>query len=159
MSFPEPGTPAPDFTLTADDGTTFRLAEQRGHPVVIFFYPEDDTGGCTIENQEFSELSAQFAALGARLVGISPDTIASHCKFRDKYGLKAKLLADPDHAAIGPYGVYQMKKLYGREFMGIIRVTFIVDAEGRIADVTRATRIKGHAERTLAKLKGLLEAA
>lgn len=159
MTFPEPGTPAPDFALPADDGTVFRLSGQRGHPVVIFFYPEDDTGGCTIENQEFSELSEAFAKLDARLVGVSPDTVASHCTFRDKYGLKAKLLADPDHAAIGPYGVWQMKNLYGREFMGIIRVTFIIDAEGHIADVTRATRIKGHAERTLAKLKSLLQAA
>jgi peroxiredoxin Q/BCP len=156
VSFPALGTPAPDFALTADDGSLFRLSEQRGHPVVIFFYPEDDTGGCTIENQEFSALSGEFVGLGARLVGVSPDTIAAHCKFRDKYALKAKLLADPDHAAIDPYGVYQMKKLYGREFMGIIRVTFIVDGQGRIADVTRATRIMGHAERTLAKLKTLL---
>lgn len=156
MSFPQPGTPAPDFTLIADDGSVFRLSDQRGYPVVIFFYPEDDTGGCTIENQEFSDLTPQFEQLGARLVGISPDTVASHVRFRDKYGLKPRLLADPDHLAIGPYGIWQLKKLYGREFMGVVRTTFIIDAEGRVADVTRATRIKGHAQRTLDKLTSLL---
>ena len=156
MTHLQPGDPAPDFTLPRDDGSSFTLSAERGKPVVIFFYPEDDSGGCVDENVEFSDLSAQFAARGAVLVGISPDDLASHVKFRAKYGLQVPLAADPDHLAIEAFGLWQMKKLYGREFMGLIRTSFIIGADGRIARIIRATRIKGHAAKMLAALDEVL---
>ena len=152
MTHLKAGDPAPDFTLALDDGSSFTLSTQRGKPVVIFFYPEDDSGGCTDENVEFSDLSAEFAALGAVLLGISPNDIDSHKKFRAKYGLKVPLAADPERLAIEGFGIWQLKKLYGREFMGLIRTSFIIDAEGNIAAIIRATRIKGHAAKVLAAL-------
>ncbi|RYD90397.1 MAG: peroxiredoxin [Sphingobacteriales bacterium] len=147
------GKLAPDFTLDLDDGTRFSLREQKGHPVVLFFYPEDDSGGCTNENQEFSERKAAFEALGAGIVGISPDTIQSHIKFRSKYDLQIPLGSDPDRLAIKAFDLWQMKKLYGREFMGLIRTSFIIDEEGRIAKIMRATRIVGHAQKVLEALE------
>ena len=156
MTHLQPGDPAPDFTLPRDDGSSFTLSAERGKPVVIFFYPEDDSGGCVDENVEFSDLSAQFAARGAALVGISPDDLASHVKFRAKYGLQVPLAADPDHLAIEAFGLWQMKMLYGREFMGLMRTSFIIGADGRIARIIRATRIKGHAAKMLAALDEVL---
>lgn len=156
MTHLKPGDTAPDFTLPRDDGAPIALRALRGRPVVIFFYPEDDSGGCTDENVEFSTLAPQFAALGAELIGISPDDAASHARFRAKYGLVVPLLADPDHVAIEGFGLWQLKKLYGREFMGLVRTSFIIDADGRIARVVRATRIKGHAARMLAALEEVL---
>ncbi len=140
---------APDFSLPLDDGTTFHLAAERGRPVVLFFYPEDDTGGCTVQNCEFSDLAPDFAALGVRVVGISPDSLEKHRKFRSKYGLALPLAADPDHKAIALYGLWKLKKLYGREFMGLIRTSFLIDEEGQIVRIVRATRIKGHAQKML----------
>lgn len=147
------GTLAPDFTLPLDDGSTFQLAAERGHPVVLFFYPQDDSGGCVNENQEFSERAGQFAALGARVIGISPDTLESHIKFRQKYGLAVPLAADPEHVAIEAFGLWQLKKLYGREFMGLIRTSFLIGADGRIVQIVRATRIVGHAQKMLEALE------
>ena len=146
------GDPAPDFTLALDDGGSFTLSAQRGKPVVIFFYPEDDSGGCTDQNVEFSDLSSEFEARGAVLIGISPNDIDSHKKFRAKYGLKVPLAADPERLAIEGFGIWQLKKLYGREFMGLIRTSFIINAQGKIAAIIRATRIKGHAAKVLAAL-------
>jgi peroxiredoxin Q/BCP len=147
------GDPAPDFTLPLDDGTSFHLAAHRGQPVVLYFYPEDDSGGCTDENKEFSDRLAAFHALGTRLVGISPDSIQSHQKFRKKYGLASPLAADPDHLAIEAYGLWKLKKLYGREFMGLIRTSFIIGADGKVARIVRATRILGHAQKMLEALE------
>lgn len=152
------GDPAPDFTLPLDDGTTFTLSAEAGRPVVLFFYPEDDSGGCTDENREFSERAAAFHALGARLVGISPDDIATHVKFRKKYNLTLPLASDPDHLAIEPFGLWKLKKLYGREFMGLIRTSFIIGADGRIARIIRATRILGHAQKMLEALEAHVSA-
>ena len=149
MSTLHEGEPAPDFTLPLDDGTTFTLSDHRGQPVVLYFYPEDDSGGCVDENIEFSERADQFAAASAKLVGISPDTIESHIRFRRKYGLNVPLAADPERTVVERYGLWQLKKLYGREFMGLIRTSFIIDAEGRIARIMRATRIKCHAQKML----------
>jgi peroxiredoxin Q/BCP len=147
------GDTAPDFTLPLDDGSTFSLSAEFGRPVVLFFYPQDDSGGCVDENQEFSDRLEQFEALGTRVVGISPESIESHRKFRQKYGLRIPLAADPEHRAIAAYGLWQMKSLYGREFMGLVRTSFIIDADGKIAWVIRATRIKGHAQKVLEALK------
>jgi len=156
MTIPQEGDIAPDFTLPLDDGTSFTLSAQRGSPVVLCFYPEDDSGGCVNENQEFSELSTAFAERGAKLVGISPDTIESHQKFRKKYNLLVPLAADPDHLAIEAFGLWQLKKLYGREFMGLIRTSVIIDAEGKVARIIRATRIAGHAAKMLDALDDVL---
>jgi len=153
------GELAPDFTLPLDDGTSFKLSAERGHPVVLYFYPEDDSGGCVNENQEFSERADDFVRLGARLVGISPDTIESHIKFRNKYSLKVPLAADPERVAIEAFGLWKLKKLYGREFMGLIRTSFIIDAEGRVARIIRATRIVGHAQKMLEALEAHVGAA
>lgn len=153
------GDLAPDFTLELDDGSLFALQEKRGRPVVLFFYPEDDSGGCTDENQEFSDLKDAFEKLGAWLVGVSPDTLESHRKFRQKYNLSIPLASDPTRSTIEAFGLWQLKKLYGREFMGLIRTSFIIDAKGRIARRIRATRIKGHAHKMLEALEDhLLEA-
>lgn len=150
------GDAAPDFTLPRDDGTSLTLSAYKGKPVVIFFYPEDDSGGCTDENREFSDLAPAFAERNAILVGISPDTLERHKKFRAKYGLRIPLAADPDHLAIEAFGLWQLKKLYGREFMGLIRTSFIIGADGRIARFIRATRIKGHAAKVLEALDEVL---
>jgi thioredoxin-dependent peroxiredoxin len=152
------GSAAPDFSLATDAGTTFRLSDHRGHPVVLFFYPQDDTDNCTLENQEFSAAAKDFHGAGAVLAGVSPDTVETHCQFRDKYGLKALLIADPEHKAIEPYGVWRLKKLYGREYMGLVRTTFIIGADGAIAAIIPATRIKGHADRVLKTLRELTAA-
>lgn len=149
----QPGDTAPDFTLPLDDGSTFHLAAQRGRPVVLYFYPQDGTAGCIDENREFSDTASQFAALGAGLVGISPDSIADHQKFRARYALQVPLAADPDHRAIAAYRLWQLKKLYGREFMGLIRTSFLIAEDGTIAAVVRATRIRGHARKLLETLQ------
>jgi peroxiredoxin Q/BCP len=156
MTHLQPGDPAPDFTLPLDDGTDFTLSQQLGRPVVMFFYPQDDSGGCVDENQEFSALAEEFGARGAVLVGVSPDGLDSHQAFRRKYGLAVPLIADPERRAIEAFGLWQLKKLYGREFMGLVRTSFIIDAEGRIARIIRATRIKGHAAKMLEALDEML---
>lgn len=149
MPQPAVGAPAPDFELMTDAGVPFRLSDHRRRPVVLFFYPEDDTEGCTVENMEFSAQMPEFVGMGVAVIGISPDSVEKHCRFRDKYELKVPLAADPDHIAIEAYGVWGPKKLYGREFDGLIRTTFLIDAAGRIADVWGVRRIKGHAGKVL----------
>lgn len=156
MTHLQEGDPAPAFTLLRDDGSTITPAALKGRPAVLFFYPEDDSGGCVDENQEFSALAADFAARGAELIGISPDDVESHRKFRTKYGLAISLGADPERKTIEAFGLWQMKKLYGREFMGLVRTSFIIGADGRIARIIRATRIKGHAAKMLAALDAVL---
>ncbi|WIY51450.1 peroxiredoxin [Devosia sp. YIM 151766] len=156
MTHLKPGDPAPDFVLPRDDGTSVSTVSLRGRPAVLYFYPQDDSGGCIDENQEFSALAPDFAARGAMLVGVSPDDIESHRKFRAKYGLSVPLGADPERRTIEAFGLWQMKKLYGREFMGLVRTSFIIDEAGRIARIVRATRIKGHAAKMLAALDEVL---
>ena len=147
------GDPAPEFTLPRDDGSVFTLSAHRGKRVVLFFYPEDDSGGCTDENVEFSNLLDEYEAAGAVLQGISPDDIAKHQKFRAKYDLRIPLVADPERQAIEAFGLWQLKKLYGREFMGLIRTSLIIGADGKIERIIRATRIKGHAAKVLNALR------
>jgi thioredoxin-dependent peroxiredoxin len=155
MPLPAIGKKAPDFELAAADGTTFRLSEQKGKPVVLYFYPQDDTEGCTLENQEFSALLPEFEALGAIVVGISPDTVVSHCKFRDKFGLTVPLLSDPGLKAVKKYGLWQLKKLWGVEYMGLVRTTFLVAPNGKIDGIFKATRIKDHAAKVLDAVRAL----
>jgi peroxiredoxin Q/BCP len=150
------GDPAPDFALPTDRGGVFRLSSHRGRPVVLFFYPEDDTEGCTIENLEFSAAMPAFEAAGVAVAGISPDTVETHCRFRDKHRLAVPLLADPDRKVIGLYGVWGLKKLYGREYEGLIRTSVLIDTGGRIAAIQPARRIRGHAERMLEAARSLM---
>ena len=157
MTLPSPGSPAPDFELVTDSYEKFRLSEHRGHPVVLYFYPQDDTEGCTLENIEFTDQMPEFKRLGAIVVGISPDTVEKHCSFRDKYNLGVILAADPDRKAIEAYGIWQLKKLWGVEYMGVKRITLLVDQDGKVAEVFQATRIKGHAEKVLAATRALVE--
>lgn len=150
------GTTAPDFALVSDSHDLFRLSEHRGRSVVLYFYPQDDTEGCTIENIEFTDQLPEFKKLGAVVVGISPDTVEKHCSFRDKYNLGVKLAADPERKAIKAYGLWQLKKMFGVEFMGVKRTTFLIDPDGIIAGIFPATRIKGHAEKVLAATRQLV---
>jgi peroxiredoxin Q/BCP len=145
----EIGQTAPDFTLPDHRGGSFKLSAHRGKPVVVEFYCEDGTEGCEIENREFSALAPAFEALGVEMVGISPQDVDSHKKFATRNKLVQPLLADTDLKANKAYDVWQQKKLWGREYMGTIRVTYLVDAKGKIAGVFHARRIKGHAQRVL----------
>jgi len=153
------GAPAPDFELVTDAYEKFRLSRHLGRPVVLYFYPQDDTEGCTLENIEFTDLLPEFKKLKAVVVGISPDTVEKHCTFRDKYDLRVPLASDPEHAVIDAYGLWQLKKMWGTEFMGVKRATVVVDADGKVAAVVYATRIKGHAAKVLDVVRGLAPAA
>jgi thioredoxin-dependent peroxiredoxin len=153
----EIGQKAPDFTLPDDKGGSFTLSKARGKPVVVEFYCEDGTEGCEIENKEFSALSPEFKKLGVEVVAISPQDVESHRKFSAKHGFAHPLLADTDLKANKAYDVWQQKKLWGREYMGTIRVTYLIDAAGKIAGVFHARRIKGHAQTVLEGAKALLK--
>ncbi len=151
------GKTAPDFTLPDDRNGSFTLSEQRGQPVVVQFYCEDGTEGCRVENQEFSALAPAFRKLGVAVVAISPQSVESHRKFSAAHGFAHPLLADTELAANKAYDVWQLKKLWGREYMGTVRVTYLVDAEGRIAGVFPARRIKGHAQTVLDAARALVK--
>lgn len=151
----EAGDKAPDFTLEDNRGGRFRLSDHHGRPVVLEFYCEDGTEGCQVENAEFSALLPEFRRLGADMVAISPQDVQSHRRFAAANGFQQTLLADTDLAANKAYGVWQLKKLWGRQYMGTIRTTFVVDAKGRVASVIRAQRIKGHAQKVLDAVRRL----
>ena len=159
MPVPAFGAAAPDFELTTDTYEKFRLSSQLGRPVILYFYPQDDTEGCTLENIEFTDLMPEFRKLKAAVVGISPDTVEKHCTFRDKYNLGVPLASDPDRAVIDAYGLWQLKKLWGVEFMGVKRATVIVDTDGKVAAVIHATRIKGHAAKVLDAVRAITDPA
>lgn len=159
MTRPAVGAKAPDFELMTDSGEQFRLSAQRGRLLVLFFYPADDTEGCTIENIDFTQRMAAFADLGVTVLGISPDSVEKHCRFRDKHSLKAPLAADEDGKVIKAYGAWGPKKLFGRAYDGVLRSTFLIDAEGRVAKVWAVTRIKGHAEAVLQAARTLVAAS
>jgi thioredoxin-dependent peroxiredoxin len=144
--------PAPEFELTADDGSTVRLADLRGQKVVLFFYPRADTPGCTIEACEFRDRVENFEASGAVVLGISPDPVKAVRKFREKHGLTFRLLADEDHQVAERYGVWGEKSMYGKKYWGVDRTTFVIDEEGRIARVFEKVKPQGHAEEVLAQL-------
>jgi len=149
------GEPAPDFDLPADDGKRLRLRALRGVVAVVYFYPADGTETCTLEAQQFSARAREFKSASARVIGISPDTVASHCKFRDKYELALTLASDESLAVCKAYGVWQQKTLFGRTYMGIERSTVVIGPDGRIAKIWRKVKVPGHAEAVLAAAKAL----
>lgn len=149
------GEMAPDFTLPADDGSKVRLSKLRGRPVVLYFYPKDDTSGCTQEAKDFSCLADQFAAANAHVIGVSPDSAASHGKFKKKHDLALQLLADETKMVAEAYGVWVEKSMYGRKYMGVDRSTFLIDTSGRIAKSWRKVKVTGHAEAVLAAVEAL----
>ncbi|MDO8289569.1 MAG: thioredoxin-dependent thiol peroxidase [Parvibaculum sp.] len=151
----EAGVKAPAFTLPADDGRTASLKDFKGKTLVLYFYPKDDTPGCTTEALDFTAQKAAFARAGAVVVGVSKDTVAKHGKFRDKHGLKIQLLSDETGEMLEAYGVWAEKSLYGRKFMGINRTTFLIDAKGVIAQIWPKVKVKGHADEVLAAVKAL----
>jgi peroxiredoxin Q/BCP len=152
MAVIEEGKPAPDFELRSDTGEPVKLSSLRGRPVVLYFYPKDDTPGCTTEACEFRDAYDRFRERGAEILGVSPDDIASHEKFKTKHKLPFTLLADPDHAVAEQYGVWGEKKFAGKTYMGINRSTFIIDEEGKVARAMRGIKPAGHAARVLDSL-------
>lgn len=155
MAFPEKGTEAPDFELPRDGGGTLRLSELRGKPVVLYFYPKDDTSGCTSQAIDFSERKAEFDALGVTIVGMSPDSRKSHEKFKAKHNIAIDLISDQDKTALQDYGVWVEKSMYGRKYMGVERSTFLIAADGTIAEVWRKVKVPGHVDSVLEAAKAL----
>jgi thioredoxin-dependent peroxiredoxin len=142
------GDPAPAYAFTTVDGSTVASVRLAGRKVVLYFYPKDDTSGCTKEAQEFSALSDKFAAVGVNVYGISKDSVASHAKFRTKYDLKVDLGSDPDGVMLEAFGVWVEKSMYGRKYMGVERSTFLID-HGKIAGMWRKVKVPGHAAAVL----------
>ena len=151
----EEGDKAPSFALPAGDGETLELSALKGKPVVVYFYPKDDTSGCTLEAKDFSKLATDFRKAGAQVIGVSPDSVESHKKFAKKYELKVTLAADADKAIANAYGVWVEKSMYGRKYMGVERSTFLVDGKGRLARIWRKVKVPGHAAEVLAAVKEL----
>ena len=144
--------PAPDFTLVSDAGKQVTLSSLHGQPVVVYFYPKDDTPGCTTQACGIRDAWAELEAAGAVVLGVSPDSAASHARFREKHGLPFTLLADPDHAVAEAYGVWVEKTLYGKKSMGVERSTFVIDAEGVLTHVLRKVKPAEHAAQLLEAL-------
>lgn len=152
---PDVGRKAPAFSLPADDGTTISLKGLAGKKVVLYFYPKDDTPGCTTEGIAFSALKKKFDAANAVVLGISKDSVEKHCKFRDKHNLTIRLLSDEEGKMLEDYGVWGEKSLYGRKFMGINRTTLLIDEKGVVRRVWPKVKVNGHAEEVLAAAKEL----
>ena len=148
----EEGKPAPEFELTSDAGETVRLADLRGKPVVLYFYPKDDTPGCTTQACGIRDAWEEFQRAGAVVLGVSPDDERSHTKFREKFDLPFPLLADTEHATAEDYGVWKEKTYAGKTYMGVERSTFVIDADGNVARVMRRVNPKSHADEVLAAL-------
>lgn len=151
----EAGTQAPEFTLTATDGSTVTLAELRGKPVVVYFYPKDDTPGCTIEACAFRDRSSELQELGAVVLGVSPDDVASHVAFTDKFELNFPLLADTEHAVAEAFGAWREKTRNGKTSMGVHRSTFLIDAQGKVAKTWTTVDVNGHDQEVLAAIREL----
>ena len=146
------GDPAPDFRLPADDGRTYSLKDFRGRKVVLYFYPKDDTPGCTREACSFRDSLARVTSKGAVVLGVSKDDLDSHARFRKKYELTFPLLSDTDGMTLNAYGVWKEKSAYGKTFMGVERTTFIIDEKGRIAKVFLRVKVDGHVDEVLEAL-------
>lgn len=152
---PDEGKRAPAFTLPSDDGEKIRLSSLKGSLVVLYFYPKDATSGCTVEAQEFRDLMSKFKRSKVVVLGISPDSVASHQKFVEKQSLNFRLLADEGHAVAEKYGVWVEKNMYGRKFWGVKRSTFLIDAQGKIAKCWPKVKVKGHAKEVYEAAKAL----
>jgi peroxiredoxin Q/BCP len=147
------GIPAPEFSLPDETGVTRSLSEFFGRPLILYFYPKDDTPGCTTEACNFRDDYSQFTQAGVTILGVSPDTSQSHAKFTAKYGLPFPLLADTEHKVCDLYGVWGTKKNYGREYQGVFRTTFLIDEKGKIIQVFEKVKPAEHSEQVLAALK------
>jgi len=152
----EVGQTAPDFVLPSDRDEEIQLSRFRGSPVVLYFYPKDDTPGCTREACSFRDLKQEMEKLGAVVLGVSPDTVESHKKFREKYNLNFPLLADVDHAVAEAYGAWREKVRFGKKSMGIQRSTFLIDAEGVVKKVWKNVQVDGHDAQVLEALRELI---
>lgn len=149
------GATAPDFTLPGDGGAEITLSAHQGHPVVLYFYPKDNTSGCTKEAVAFNELRSAFDDAGVVIIGVSPDPVKSHDKFKEKFELGFALASDATHDVCELYGVWKEKSMYGRKYMGVERSTFLIDRDGTIAKAWRKVKVPGHAEAVLAAAKDL----
>ena len=145
------GDIAPDFNLPRDSGKTQTLSELRGHPVVLYFYPKDDTSGCTLEAHDFTELRPEFDKIGVTIIGMSPDKPEKHDKFKTKHDLQLILVSDEEKTTLQKYGVWVEKSMYGRKYMGVERSTFLIDKNGKIAEIWRKVKVPGHAKTVLEK--------
>jgi peroxiredoxin Q/BCP len=155
---PQAGQKAPQFSATDQDGSQVHLSDFVGQWVVLYFYPKDDTPGCTVEAKDFTELDLDFKKLGAKVLGISPDSQKSHCKFINKHNLSITLLSDPTHCVAEAYGVWQLKKFMGKEYMGVERSTFLITPDQTITYTWTKVKAKGHAIAVLTKLQELISA-
>ena len=151
----QPGDKAPAFRLATDGAGEVSLSGLKGHPFVLYFYPKDNTSGCTKEALEFTKLFKKFSGLGVSLIGVSKDSVTSHDKFKANYKLNLVLASDPDAKVAQAYGVWGEKSMYGRKYMGMERATFLVDAKGKICQIWRRVKVPGHAEAVLAAAKSL----
>jgi peroxiredoxin Q/BCP len=151
----EVGQPAPDFTLPDQNGREVTLSAYRGSPVVLYFYPRDNTPGCTTEACAFRDARLDYEKAGATVIGVSPDGVASHQKFADKFQLPFSLAADTDKAVCQSYGVWQEKKLYGKTSLGVVRSTFVIDGEGIVRHVFRKVKVAGHSDAVLTAIRAL----
>jgi peroxiredoxin Q/BCP len=145
--------PAPDFSLADEGGTVRKLSDYRGKPVVLYFYPKDDTPGCTVEACAFRDDFSVYRGAGVVILGVSPDSVRSHTKFKEKYSLPFTLLADEDHKVCELYGVWALKKMMGREYMGVLRTTFLIGPDGKVLKVFEGVKPDGHSAEVLAALK------
>ena len=150
----EIGKPAPDFTLPADGGGRIRLKDRRGKKLVLYFYPKDDTSGCTAEACGFRDRMPELARHGMTVIGVSRDSVASHDKFKSKYGLPFTLASDLDGKVSEAYGTWVEKSMYGRKYMGVDRATFLIDEKGVVRNVWRKVKVPGHVEEVLKAAKG-----
>jgi len=153
---PEAGKKAPAFNLPTNTGKKLSLSSLKGKWVVLYFYPKDDTPGCTIEAKEFRDAATDYELRNAVILGISPDDVASHCKFIDKHALNFLLLADTEHAIAEKYGVWVEKNMYGKKYMGVQRATFLIDPQGKLAQVWPKVKPEGHAAEVLAAIDSAL---
>jgi peroxiredoxin Q/BCP len=149
------GDPVPDVALTGMDGERVSPADFKGNKLVLYFYPKDDTSGCTREAQDFTALAAEFEKAGTWILGVSKDGPKSHAKFAGKYELKVKLASDEDGSACAAFGTWVEKSMYGRKYMGIERATFLIDRDGTVARIWRKVKVAGHAEQVLAAARDL----
>ena len=150
-----PGSKAPPFSLPATDGRNITLDGLKGRKVVLYFYPKDDTSGCTLEAQNFQALKQDFAAADTEIIGVSPDSLKSHDKFRSKYGLDFTLASDEEKSMLQAYGVWAEKSMYGRTYMGVERITVLIDRDGVMAQVWPKVKVQGHAEEVLRAAQAL----